>query len=83
MSVVINNSRVTVFYFSIPLLSPFMAHISVFLLTAGVLVVIKDKVLTSSQRAFFLNRGGVPDRRRVIFSTIFMLCLRGFKRIFY
>lgn len=58
MSVVINNSRVTVFYFSIPLLSPFMAHISVFLLTAGVSVVIKDKVLTSSQRAFFSKQRG-------------------------
>lgn len=83
MSTVTNNTHVTVvFYFSIPLLSPFKAHISASVLTAGVSV-IKDTILTSTWIEQFQNRGSIPHKCRVILSTRYMLCLRGFKRIFY
>lgn len=67
MSVVGNDTRVSsrVFCFSIPPLSPFKAHISVFLPTA---------------ETCFLNGVDFPNSLRVIFSTIFMLCLRGYKK---
>lgn len=75
------NSRV--FDLSIPLLSPFMAHVSVFVLAAGVSVEIKDQVLTFTWIAFFfLNKGRVPGKSRVIFSTRFLLCWRGFNKTF-